>query len=154
VWSALALGLNDGEEPEYGLKRWYLKKFHISIDRFYQSHIDNKIYKSESVNTFQKRFKRYKESLFTFIEHDGIDWNNNMAERNIKPIAIQRKISMAFREKGAERYLLLLGIAQTCEFQGKSFLKFLLSKERDVDTYKPPKRIIYSKIHHRTLFFC
>ena len=74
-----------------------------------------------------------------------------MAERNIQPIAIQRKISMAFREKGAERYLLFLGIAQTCKFQGKSFLKFLLSKERDVDTYKPAKRIIYSKKRARNL---
>jgi Transposase IS66 family len=87
--------------------------------------------------------------LFTFIEYDGIDWNNNMAERNIQPIAIQRKIPMAFREKGAERYLLLLGIAQTCKLQGKAFLKFLLSKERDVDTYKPVKRIIYSKKRER-----
>jgi hypothetical protein len=111
--------------------------------------IDNKLFKSESVNIFQKRFMRYKESLFTFIAHDGIDWNNNMAERNIQPIAIQRKISMAFREKGAERYLLLLGIAQTCKLQGKSFLKFLLSKDRDVDTYKPVKGIIYSKKRER-----
>ena len=129
----------------YGLKRRHLKKFHQYIDKFYKRQIDNKTFKSESVNIFQKRFMRYRESLFTFIEHDGIDWNNNMAERNIQPIAIQRKISMVFREKGAERYLLFLGIAQTCKLQGKSFLKFLLSKERDVDTYKPVKRIIYSK---------
>jgi predicted RecB family nuclease len=129
----------------YGLKRRHLKKFQKPIDKFYSSHIHNKIYKSESVTIFQKRFTRYRESLFTFIAYDGIDWNNNMAERNIQPIAIQRKISMAFREKGAARYLLLLGIAQTCKFQGKSFLKFLLSKEREVDMYKPPQRIMYSK---------
>jgi len=130
---------------EYGLQKRYLQKSHKSIEAFYTHYIDNTRYKSESVNIFQKRFIRYRESLFTFIQYDGIDWNNNMAERNIQPIAIQRKISMAFREKGAERYLFLLGIAQTCKLQGKSFLKFLLSKERDVDTYKPVKRIIYSK---------
>jgi hypothetical protein len=129
----------------YGLKKRHLQKFQKPIDKFYRSHMDNKIYKSESVKVFQKRFTRYRESLFTFIHYDGIDWNNNMAERNIQPIAIQRKISMAFREKGAERYLLLLGIAQTCKLQGKSFLKFLVSKEKDVDTYQPPQRIMYSK---------
>jgi hypothetical protein len=129
----------------YGLKRRHLQKFQKPIDKFYRSHIDNKVYKSESVTIFQKRFTRYRESLFTFIHYDSIDWNNNMAERNIQPIAIQRKISMAFREKGAERYLLLLGIAQTCKLQGKSFLKFLLSKEKDVDMYQPPQRIKYSK---------
>ena len=117
--------------------------FAISIERMVS--IDDVVYKSESVNTFQKRFIRYKNSLFIFIEYDGIDWNNNMAERIIKPIMVQRKISMSFHEKGAEKYLLLLGIAQTCKFQGKSFLKFLLSKEKDVDKYKAHKPLVYSR---------
>jgi hypothetical protein len=38
----------------------------------------------------------------------------------------QRKISGSFGEKGAVQYLRLLGIAQTCRFQQKSFLGFLL----------------------------
>ena len=36
--------------------------------------------------------------------------------------------------------LLLLGIAQTCRFQGKSFLQFLLSGEPVPDTFKARKR--------------
>ena len=41
-------------------------------------------------------------------------------------------------EETAEKLddLSLLGIAQTCRFQGKSFLKFLLSKQKDVDLFK------------------
>ena len=35
---------------------------------------------------------------------------------------------------------LLLGLAQTCRFQDKSLLKFLLSGEKDVDAFKPTKR--------------
>jgi hypothetical protein len=42
-------------------------------------------------------------------------------------------------------YLVLLGIAQTCRFQEKSFLKFLLSKEIDVDRFQYSKRIKISK---------
>src|SRR5262245_19066025 len=32
-------------------------------------------------------------------------------------------------------YLLLLSICQTCHYKGVSFLKFLLSRERDVDAF-------------------
>ncbi len=88
-----------------------------------------------------KRFKRYRHSLFTFLEHDGIPWNNNMAERGIRHLAVQRKISGTFFASVAPQYLLLLGIAQTCRFQDKSLLKFLLSGEKDVDRFKAVKRV-------------
>ena len=40
--------------------------------------------------------------------------------------------------------LLLLAISQTCRFQGKSFLKFLLSKETDLDSFRRTRPIKYS----------
>ncbi|MDV3348063.1 transposase [Leptothoe sp. ISB3NOV94-8A] len=78
-------------------------------------------------------------SLFTFLEYDSIPWHNNTAERALRHIAIQRKISGYFFETGANSYLTLLGIMQTCKFQEKSFLKFLVSGEKDVDAFKSPK---------------
>jgi hypothetical protein len=54
---------------------------------------------------------------------------------------VQRKISGALYRRGAVDYLELLGIAQTCRFQEKSFLKFLLSKEIDVDRSVRPIKI-------------
>ena len=38
----------------------------------------------------------------------------------------------------------LLAISQTCRFQGKSFLKFLLSKETDVDSFRRTRPVRYS----------
>ena len=38
-------------------------------------------------------------------------------------------------ETGLSDYLVLLSICQTCRYKGASFLKFLLSKERDVDAF-------------------
>ena len=55
------------------------------------------------------------------------------AERALRHLAVQRKISGAFSEKGAGDYLRLLSIAQTCRFQQKSFLGFLLSKSTNVN---------------------
>jgi hypothetical protein len=131
----------------YGLKARFLKKHMKVVDRFYKQNIDDVEYKCEIVQKYQKRFSRYRESLFRFLIEDGIPWNNNMAERALRHIAVQRKISGSFFKRGATDYLKLLGIAQTCRFQEKSFLKFLLSEERDVDKFKQRKR--RSTRHHK-----
>ncbi len=123
----------------YGLKKRHLNKFNREIDRFYKSNITSKIYHSELVNKYQKRLERYQESLFTFLKYDSIPWHNNTAERALRHIAIQKKISGSFFESGATSYLTLLGIMQTCRFQEKSFLKFLVSGEKNVDAFKSPK---------------
>ena len=129
----------------YGSRKVHFNKFRRNIDRFYGRVIDGKIYKSELVLKYQKRFIRYRESLFTFLEFDGIPWNNNMAERAIRHLALQRKISLSFFESVTHQYLLLLGIAQTCRFQGKSLLKFLLSGKKDIDQFKKPRSIRKSR---------
>ena len=120
---------------EHGSKTKKLSKFNTDVDQFYEDTI-NKIYKSELAIKYQKRFLRYRESLFTFLKEDNIPWNNNAGERAIRHLAVQRKISGTFFESLAPQYLLLLGIMQTCRFQGKSLLKFLLSKEKDIDQFK------------------
>ncbi len=126
---------------KYGLKKIYLNKYNKSVENFYKNNIIDRDYTSDLTIKYQKRFQHYKESLFTFLEYDSIPWNNNMAERAIRQLAIQRKISGTFFEHSAPQYLQLLGIAQTCRFQNKSFLKFLLSEKKDVDEFKATKRL-------------
>lgn len=137
-------------EEKYGLKKRHLKKFSKSVDRFYQENIDNTPSNCELVAKYQKRFQRYRDSLFTFLVIDGIPWHNNTAENAIRHLAVQRKISGAFFKRVAPQYLLLLGIAQTCKFQGKSLLKFFLSEEIDIDKFKAAKRIKISSTNDRT----
>ena len=44
-------------------------------------------------------------------------------------------------EAGLKDYLVLLSIYQTCRYKGVSFLKFLLSRERDMDAFcEQPRR--------------
>ncbi len=124
----------------FGLKRWHLHKHTHLVKRFYKTVIVGREYKCEVTQKYQKRFIRYKESLFRFLEEDGIPWNNNTAERASRHLAVQRKISGCFFKRVAVQYLLLLGIAQTCRFQGKSFLNFLTSREKDIDQFKEKKR--------------
>lgn len=129
----------------WGLKAKHLLRFKKEVDRFYATAIEGREYATDVTRKYQKRFVRYRESLFQFLEEDGIPWNNNTAERAIRHLAVQRKISGTFYPRGAVDYLVLLGIAQTCRFQKKSFLKFLLSKEIDVDGFQSARRIKISK---------
>lgn len=125
----------------FGLKARHLRKHQSRVDRFYREMITGQASVGDTTARYRKRFERYKESLFSFIEDDGIPWHNNVAERALRHLAVQRKISGAFGEKGAVQYLRLLGIAQTCRFQRKSFLGFLLSKSRDIDEYRERSRM-------------
>jgi predicted RecB family nuclease len=134
-----------GAVQQHGLKARHLVKFMPGVDEFYRQHITGRPYKFEVTQKYQKRFERYRDSLFTFLGQDGIPWNNNTAERGIRHLAIQRKISRTFYKKTIPDYLVLLSISQTCRFQDKSFLKFMISEELDVDAFKSGKRLRISK---------
>ncbi len=121
---------------KYGLKKRILEKFQKEVEKFYETFITDKWYRSDLVIKYQKRFKRYRDSLFTFLEEDEILWHNNVAERAIRHLAIQRDISSSFHESSTRNYLVLLSIQQTCRFQGKSFFKFLFSEETDIKKFK------------------
>jgi len=75
-----------------------------------------------------------RNKLFTFLDYDGVPWNNNNAESAIKAFAKYRKIADGtFTENGIKQYLILLSVYQTCRYKGIDFLKFMLSKETDID---------------------
>ncbi len=117
---------------KFGLKKRHLNKFMKQVDQFYTKSIMDKEYRSELANKYQKRFIKYKDSLFTFLQYDGIPWHNNTAERALRHLTKQQQISLFFGEQVTHDYLRLLGIRQTLKFQGKSFYKFLFSKETDI----------------------
>jgi predicted RecB family nuclease len=119
----------------FGLKALHLRKYQKDVEHFYRDIISGHPVQHEITAKYQKRFERYRNSVFCFLSADGIPWNNNAAERALRHLAVQRKISGAFSRKGASHYLRLLAIAQTCRFQKKSFLRFLSSGCVDVDKY-------------------
>jgi predicted RecB family nuclease len=130
---------------KYGLRRRHLNKHKRKVKIFYKRAVDGVLYQGEVTQKYQKRFIRNRESLFRFLDEDGIPWNNNMAERASRHLAIQRKISGSFFKKIAVQYLRLLGIAQTCRFQKKSFLNFLMSGGKDIDQFKQRRPLKTSK---------
>jgi len=120
---------------KYGLKRRNLNKHKLGVEKFFVKIMNNK-YKSECAKKYVKRFIRYKDSLFTFLDLDGIAWNNNNAEHSLKYIAsYRRRINGIFTKKGIEDYMVLFSIYQTCKTRNINLLKFLLSKEKNIESY-------------------
>ncbi|MCA1628789.1 MAG: IS66 family transposase [Acidobacteria bacterium] len=119
----------------FGLKAHYLRKHKAFVARFYQK-LSKSDFKTELVVKYKKRFEKNRGKLFTFLDYDGVPWNNNNAEHAIKAFAMLRTaIRGASSEKGIREYLTLLSVCETCKYKGVSFLKFLRSGEKDVDEF-------------------
>src|SRR5439155_17809918 len=86
---------------------------------------------SEVARGYQKRFEKYRDKLFTFLDHDGVPWNNNNAEHAIKCFAKYRQFADGrFTEASIKDYLVILSVYQSCEYQGINFLDFLRGKSQ------------------------
>ena len=93
-------------------------------------------YRSDVAEKCRTRIVRCGEKLFTFLDHDGVPWNNNGAENAIEDFAmLRRSIGGVSTEKGMGDYLVLLSIRQTLKRRGFGFLEFLLSGKRDLERF-------------------
>ena len=75
----------------YGLQARYLRKHNRSVQRFYKS-LATQTYQSEVALKCKQRFEKNRNKLFTFLNFDGIPWNNNNAEHAVKAFAKHRNI--------------------------------------------------------------
>ncbi len=126
---------------ERGLKHRHLKRHTAEVLEFFRV-LSTQTFRSGAAQSLQERLIKNRDKLFTFIQHDGVPWNNNNAENAIKRFAYYRENTVGvMTEKGLNDYLLLLSIYQTCRFKGISFFKFLLSRGLDVDHFSERKRI-------------
>ena len=112
----------------YGLKSRHLRKHKRVVSRFLDS-VVSKDYSSELATKYKKRFQKSGAKMFTFLDHDGVAWNNNNAEHAIKRFAkFRRDGEGRFTERSLREYLILATVFETCEFNNVNILKFLLSK--------------------------
>ena len=123
------------EVDKHGLKRRFLHKHHAAVDRFYRTLIDVEC-RSPAAAACAERFQRNRGRLFTFLDYDGVPWNNNNAEHAIKAFAKLREVLHGCStETSIKETLVLLSICQTCKYQGLDFLGFLRSGEKDLESY-------------------
>lgn len=119
----------------FGLKVRFLRKHKVFVENFYKR-LSKRDYQSEIVVKYKKRFEKNRDNLFTFLNFDGVPWNNNNAEHAVKAFALLRNvIGGVGTERGIREYLILLSICETCKYKGVNFLDFLRSGERDIDVF-------------------
>jgi transposase len=71
----------------------------------------------------RNRLNKQRDHLFTFLDHDGVDATNNLAERQLRPAVIARKISCGNKtQKGARTWQILTSLAATCAQRTTSFI--------------------------------
>jgi len=113
---------------KYGLKARNLRKHNRDVISFYKK-LNKASFKTEIGKKWHKRFIKNKGKLFTFLNQDGIPWNNNNAEYAVKSFAVHRReINGYYSLKGINEFLILLSISETCKFRDISFWEFLKSK--------------------------
>ena len=119
---------------KYGLKRRHLRKHREGALKFLST-VSLRDFSSEVAQKYKKRFRKSGEKLFTFLEYDGIPWNNNNAEHAMHWFARYRRFSDGlFSQRSLSDFLVILSVFQTCEYNNINVLKFLLAKSKDIPT--------------------
>ena len=89
---------------QYGLKRHFLRKHRAFVGRFYKT-LAKTVYQSEAALKCKERFEKNQNKLFTFLDYDGVPWNNNNAEHAIKAYAALRNVMQGTSTRAGHRRL-------------------------------------------------
>lgn len=109
--------------PDYASKRQRLTgRLQDLIDR---------PWKDKNAQRLVKRLRRHANELFTFLDHEEVPYDNNTAERAIRPAVIIRKNSYANRsEAGADMQAVLMSVFRTLKQRGHDPLQTIVSALR------------------------
>lgn len=79
-----------------------------------------------------KRLRRHQNDLFTFLDHPLVPFDNNHAERSIRPAVIIRKNSYGNRsQRGADCQAVLMSIFRTLKQRGHDPIKTIVDAIHD-----------------------
>ena len=115
----------------HGLKARYLTKHKPSAMGFIE-HVVGMKCATEAGLALTKRIEKNKDKLFTFLDYDGVPWNNNNAEHAVRAFTRLRNVMSTSTPKGTREFATLMSIQQTLRYRGMSFLEFLRSGKMDI----------------------
>jgi hypothetical protein len=110
----------------HGLKKRYLARHKRDAERFLND-VAGLQCATEVCSALKKRIERSRNRLFTFLDHDGVPWNNNNAEHAVRAFTRIRNTMCSSTPKGTREYCVLLSLQQTLQCRGLGFLDFLRS---------------------------
>ena len=93
------------------------------------NHID------KDANRLNKRLRRHKTELFTFLEHENVSPYNNHAEQQMRKPVLTRKVSQQNRsEQGAKTQAILMSFFRTAELQEQNPIEVVLGLAKSAMT--------------------
>ena len=98
-------------------------------------------YTDADASRLAKRSRKHTDELFTFLDYPDVTFDNNLAERMIRPAVILRKISQSNRsEKGAAVQAVLMSVYRTLKLRAHDPLATITSALRTylTDGHLPP----------------
>jgi transposase len=86
---------------------------------------------NKNVKRLLKRLRRYRDALFTFLDHADVPSDNNHAEREIRPAVVMRKTSLCNRSaNGAHTQSVLMSVYRTLKMRGLDPLETMVRSLR------------------------
>jgi transposase len=117
---AMALRRRRDRLTPYGYHRAG-RRMHRALDRLLAGH-----YTDPDNARLAKRLRKHRAALLTFLEREDVAPTNNLAERELRPAVIARKLSAGNRtEAGSETHAVLASLLQTCRRRGRDILQVL-----------------------------
>jgi predicted RecB family nuclease len=116
----------------YGLKARHLGKHKKRAAGFIEHVVAMKC-TTEAGLALKKRIEKNGGKLFTFLNYDGVPWNNNNAEHAVRAFTRARNTMTTGTPNGHREYATLLTIQQTLRCRGRGFLEFLRSGKTEID---------------------
>jgi transposase len=101
------------KEPKDGQRAVLEQKLAVLLAQPRPTNVEEKV---------RRRMEKQKDHLFTFLNHPEVDATNNLAERQLRPAVIARKVSCGNKTtSGARTWEILTSLAATATQQGQSF---------------------------------
>ncbi len=102
--------------PEYASRR---NRLHTRLDQLIATP-----WKDKQARRLLKRFRRHRDDLLTFLDDPAVPFDNNAAERAVRPAVMIRKNSYGNRsQRGADTQAVLMSIYRTLKQRGHDPLK-------------------------------
>lgn len=118
---AIRLGNRREQMTERGYQRQVLI-LHKELERLLQRR-----FRGLGTNLLE-RYRKYRDSLFVFLQRSDVPADNNACERALRPSVIHRKVLGSFRsEWGAQAYAALTTVLNTAKRNGESAFQKLAS---------------------------
>jgi transposase len=114
-----------GERIEDGMERLNAKaRLEARVDGLVESYSSSK---ERNCLRLIKRLRREKGMLFTFLQEEGVDWNNNAAERALRSSVLIRKITYGNQsDEGARAHAVLMSIMEACNLREENFFDYAM----------------------------